>query len=115
MSFSEEDMCTQGGMEPGMCGSRSVSSSSTTAAAADEWRMLLLGSDSLRWAISGMARCEGASLSRLNYGERVREGGLGGCAVLQLSKALLLFPGTWALRSQALWGMTMWIPQSRID
>jgi len=54
VSSSEEDMCTHGGMEPGMCGSRSVSSSST-AAAADEWRMLLLGSDSLRWAISGMA------------------------------------------------------------
>jgi hypothetical protein len=55
-------MCTHGGMEPGMCGSRSVSSSST-AAAADEWRMLLLGSDSLRCAISGMAtRWCGASL-----------------------------------------------------
>jgi hypothetical protein len=48
VSSSEEDMCTHGGMEPGMCGSRSVSSSSTTAAAADEWRILLLGSDSLR-------------------------------------------------------------------
>jgi len=64
VSSSEEDMCTHGGMEPGMCGSRSVSSSST--AAADEWRMLLLGSDSLRWAISGMAaRWCGASLSQV--------------------------------------------------
>jgi hypothetical protein len=70
VSSSEEDMCTQGGMEPGMCGSRSVSSSST-AAAADEWRMLLLGSDSLRCAISGMAtRWCGASLSQVNNGCR---------------------------------------------
>jgi hypothetical protein len=51
VSSSEEDMCTHGGIEPGMCGSRSVSSSST---AADEWRMLLLGGDSLRCAISGI-------------------------------------------------------------
>jgi hypothetical protein len=73
VSSSEEDMCTHGGMEPGMCGSRSVSSSST---AADEWRMLLLGSDSLRWAISGMAaRWCGASLSQVKDGSMNNGGG----------------------------------------